>query len=811
VRPTLRDMGVPKRTREEVVMLNRLHYIALAGLLMVQLSCSNNDNGTVAQDTIAAEVEIDAAKDVVVDEEVESEDLIEPDDELRLAADPKGCASDDDCSLLASYLGPCEQVACDVASGLCGVLPKSDGLDCDDQDACTAVNYCKAGVCVGEGALQCDDGNPCTTDQCSPTDGCLFAPFPGYCDDGNECTPNDQCVDGLCVSGDSQCDCDTDLDCAPYEDGDLCNGTLICESTGNSSTCVLDTQSVVACSGETGSPCSTNSCVPATGLCVVTPAGDGGACDDNNACSFGDHCEGLQCVVSGALDCDDLDPCTKDECDPADGCSHAPLESCEDCDGFQCLGCNYGNDCSPGGPYLGEGCCSQGDALVKLSEGKGDEAVDLESDGKYVWVCGGFGVRVSDITNPQDPKLKGSATSRCQRIGLGPVLENGSRVFYLTHHGDSFVKAPHLWTYHLTASGKLELKKITKEANVLYEGMAWSDGHLYVAAHESGLKVYSTDPIGIPSPATTVDGFVNAWKVDAEEGYLYVADANGGVKVLSAAQPGAPVHVASLETSGSARDVEAYGDRLYVALGGDGVDIFDIAVPSAPVLKKHLDTLGSVQAVARDGDLLAFANWSHVELRDANTLHLLATEHTRHFPEFEQSLGIVVHDDNVFVAEWEGLHVLQHVPGLVAPDIFVQDDLLLFKTDVPNARALIIRNLGLLDLVISDIEVDGPGDFEFDKTALTVGPGEAGVVEIVFYPPAGGGSFNDTSILIMTTNDIDEEEATYEMPLVAATSGSKIDVGDSLDASFGFLDPNGLDNVNGLKGKVVVLTYFALF
>jgi hypothetical protein len=296
-----------------------------------------------------------------------------------------------------------------------------------------------------------------------------------------------------------------------------------------------------------------------------------------------------------------------------------------------------------------------------------------------------------------------------------------------------------------------------------------------------------------------------------EGGYLYVADADGGVKVLSIVQPDAPVLVASLETSGAARDVEAYGDRLYVALGGDGVDIFDIAVPTAPLLKEHLDTLGSVQAVSRDGDLVGLANWSHVELRDADTLHLLATEHTRHFPEFEQSLGVVVKDDKILVAEWEGLHVLQHVPGLVSPDIFVQDDLLLFKTDGPNARALIIRNLGLLDLEITGIEVDGPGNFELDKTDLTVAPGDAGVVEIVFYPPDEGGSFNKTSILIMTTNDVDEGEATYEMPLVAATSGSKIDVGDTLDSSFGFLDPNGLDDVNGLKGKVVLLTYFALF
>lgn len=792
-------------------MIMRLQSTALAGLLLITVACSSESRVTDdAGDLFTAEVNADLTSEGVESDQQESGDsLPEADSSAEVVA--KGCSTDGDCAYLEPYMGPCESVSCELASGLCQVLAEPDGQECDDADACTSVNYCMGGVCVAEGGLDCDDNNPCTLDDCSPADGCLYVPYPGICDDGNLCTPDDQCVDGMCEGGASQCDCVTDDDCAPHEDGDLCNGTLVCEGDGSSSSCVLDPATIVTCDGDTGNQCSFYSCLPESGKCTVVPVSEGGACDDNNACSYGDHCDDQQCVAAGAQDCDDLDPCTMDECDPADGCLHELVDSCSDCEGFQCLGCNYGNECSPGPPYIGSGCCSVGDALVHLSKGKGDEAVDIESDGKYVWVCGGFGVRVSDISSPQNPKLKGAATSRCQRIALGAVLEDGSQVFYLTHHGDSFVKEPHLWTYHLTATGKLALKKNTSESGILYEGMAWASGWLYVAAHESGLRVYSTDAIGKPTPAGSVDGFVNAWKVDVEGGFIYVADADGGVKVLSAAQPGEPVVVATLETNGAARDVEAYGNRLYVALGGDGMDVFDISVPSAPILLEHLETLGSVQAVSRDEGLVALANWSHVELRDADTLHLLATEHTRHFPSFEQSLGVVVKGDKVLVAEWEGLYVLEYVAGLVGSDIYVQDDLLIFKTDAPNARALIIRNLGLLDLEISGITVDGPGIFELDKTELTVPPGQAGVVEVVFYPPEGEEFFNKSSILLMDTNDLDEQESSYELPLVAATSTLKIDVGDSIDESFGFLDPNGLEDVNGLKGKVVVLTYFALF
>lgn len=682
-----------------------------------------------------------------------------PVEEVEVAVPASECASDGDCLLLGFGAGECEFVSCNLASGLCEVQEKDDGA---------------------------------------------------LCDDGNGCTPEDQCFDGNCTGGASVCACAADADCAPYDDDDLCNGSLVCEGDGPDSSCVVDPESVVQCSGDPGNVCGTLKCEPATGKCKVVPAGGGGACDDNNACSVGDHCEGLVCVSSGALKCDDADPCTKDECDPADGCHHVFMESCADCVGFQCLPCTYGKACAPE-PHVGEGCCGQGDALLHLSKGKGEEAVDIESDGEYVWVCGGFGARISDISNPAQPVLKGAVTPRCQRIGLGEVLADGSRVFYLAHHGDSFIKEPHLWTYHLTEAGKLQLKSTLVDDDVLFEGMAWASGWLYVAAHGSGVKVYSTDAQGVPSLKGTVSGFKNAWKVDVEDGYLYVADASGGVKVLSLQQPDAPKHVAAIVTHGAARDLEAYGDTLYVALGGDGMDVVDISDPTAPSAPVQLETYGSVQAVSRDGDLVGMANWSHVELRSADSLHLLATEHIRHFPGFEQSLGVVVKGSEVLVAEWEGLHVLRHFPSLVAPDIFVQDDLLAFTTQEPNARALIIRNLGLLDLEVSGAKIDGPGDFELDKTALTIGPGEAGVLEIVFYPEGGPGTVDVNALLTLVTNDVDPGESLYELPLVAKSSGTKIDVGDSLTPNFGFLDPNGLNDVNGLKGHVVVLSYFALY
>jgi hypothetical protein len=100
---------------------------------------------------------------------------------------------------------------------------RADGSPCNDYDACSTVDTCVAGVCVGA----CDDGDRCTTgDRCSagkcagvpkscpaatpctsaaacvPATGeCQAAPANegGSCDDGDACTRVDACRAGACA------------------------------------------------------------------------------------------------------------------------------------------------------------------------------------------------------------------------------------------------------------------------------------------------------------------------------------------------------------------------------------------------------------------------------------------------------------------------------------------------------------------------------------------------------------------------------------------------------------------------------------
>ena len=118
--------------------------------------------------------------------------------------------------------------------------------DCNDDDPCTVADHCVAGSCVGA-PVDCDDDNPCTDNLCTVAGGCEHPPLPGDCDDANPCTLGDHCVDGGCKGTDVECDCQEDGDCAMLEDGDLCNGVLVCDVTKVPYQCVVESESLVEC------------------------------------------------------------------------------------------------------------------------------------------------------------------------------------------------------------------------------------------------------------------------------------------------------------------------------------------------------------------------------------------------------------------------------------------------------------------------------------------------------------------------------------------------------------------------------------
>ena len=280
----------------------------------------------------------------------------------------------------------CTDDSCDGDTG-CQYAALEDG-ECMDGNPCTVADNCVDGVCVGDPVV-CDDENPCTDNLCTETGGCEYVPNNADCDDGDPCTVGDDCDDGECVGAMMPCECNVDSDCAALEDGDICNGTLICDVFTLPHKCEVDPATTIICPEPQGhnAICLETTCDAATGVCGLDPTNDGFPCEDGDACTVADLCATGECAAGQPANCNDGNPCTADSCDAEAGCQHANTAAdCEDgsvctlsdqcvdgtCIGGEPLACDDSNPCTDDACDDAVGCvyeandapCSDGNACT---------------------------------------------------------------------------------------------------------------------------------------------------------------------------------------------------------------------------------------------------------------------------------------------------------------------------------------------------------------------------------------------------------------------------------------------------------------
>ena len=322
--------------------------------------------------------------------------------------------------------GSCLRSRCQPATGLCKLDPVADGVACTDGSACTLGDVCQAGVCVGSATALCGPptdcgGVPCASacwsvPACDPDLGCQVGMADGGCDDGLGCTTGDVCLGGVCHQGALAADCDDGVactldscvdpgGCVHQPDDSACPGkgcTIdVCQpGTG----CVHDVDPAKACCADDKNDCTTELCLSD---CSCFQFNNVLGCDDLDACTAGDTCQGgvcrpgdkicpcnedANCTPPGGGVCDgvwhcianqcvletaaasgcDAAPgtCTKTWCEPASGsCKQAPLPDGSPCsDGSACTvgeGCQAGVcggglalECNDGNPCTNDSCAA---------------------------------------------------------------------------------------------------------------------------------------------------------------------------------------------------------------------------------------------------------------------------------------------------------------------------------------------------------------------------------------------------------------------------------------------------------------------
>ncbi|MSP91509.1 MAG: hypothetical protein EXR79_06870 [Myxococcales bacterium] len=156
--------------------------------------------------------------------------------------------------------------------------------------------------------------------------------------------------------------CQVDEDCKGTQAIDLCLQKWSCLKQNGWGQCVqvLRADAVACPSG--GTACQASACDPATGKCQSQPASDGSPCSDLNGCTYGDACAAGACKPGAPKTCDDGNPCSKDECDPASAtCVALPQAgTCTDFDP-----CTVGDTCANGTCKTFPKKCDDGESCTK--------------------------------------------------------------------------------------------------------------------------------------------------------------------------------------------------------------------------------------------------------------------------------------------------------------------------------------------------------------------------------------------------------------------------------------------------------------
>jgi len=244
-------------------------------------------------------------------------------------------------------------------------VPKFNRLcnPCQATKDCAAIGL-DGSSCVDHGNAGAFCGVKCTGDVQCPADYTCADVKTVEGSDTKQCVPKADASSGGAIG---TCTCSklaSDLKLATsciaekLEDGKklVCKGVRACGKDGLGA-CTAADPKPEACDGEDndcdgkidegscddGNPCTSEVCAGAKG-CASQDL-DGIPCDDGNACTDKDGCAKGICIPGAAKNCDDKNPCTKDSCDMAKGCTQTADDN---------KPCSDDNPCT-----LGDTCAKQ--------------------------------------------------------------------------------------------------------------------------------------------------------------------------------------------------------------------------------------------------------------------------------------------------------------------------------------------------------------------------------------------------------------------------------------------------------------------
>lgn len=328
--------------------------------------------------------------------------------------DGNKCTVGDTCSMGACSPGAptvCQPGACQVnalcdpGTGLCASQPAVDNSPCSDGNACTEDDTCQGGACAQGTPKQCVNLNPCfnTDGTCDGVTGMCEFTQKGV---GEPCGGGaSDCVNAGTCDAAGSCSGSPKMDGTGCDDSDECTLTDACAAGvcvgGDPKTCPL-----AQCDASA-------SCDSATGMCSYMPKVNGEGCDDGDACTQLDTCQGGMCTGMNAIVCDPVPCYAQGTCDPASGaCSSDLLPNGSACGG-ETGTCIASGTCTDGvcsGPPVEDGTPCPDLIECTVEKCKTGQCVSAPAlDG--VPCEGGAGICVAGACLVEEPPAAGSGGS----------------------------------------------------------------------------------------------------------------------------------------------------------------------------------------------------------------------------------------------------------------------------------------------------------------------------------------------------------------------------------------------------------------
>ncbi|MDP8240518.1 MAG: choice-of-anchor D domain-containing protein, partial [Candidatus Hatepunaea meridiana] len=356
--------------------------------------------------------------------------------------------------------------------------------------------------------------------------------------------------------------------------------------------------------------------------------------------------------------------------------------------------------------------------------------VDVSGDYAYV-AAGSGGMRVVNVSNPRQPRVVGQYVPEHEPLFLSATVEGNYVYTGDSRYGFSIIDVSDPEHPELLGSNR----------NGSPHGTVIRDEYAYTG-NDGGLMVFDISDPEHPEQVGNCDVEGWIWDIEVIGDYAYVSDGERGFGIIDISNPEEPEIIGHCGVQDRSLGVFVLGDYAYTAARNEGLCIIDVSDPEDPDVVTYIDTPQSAVGVHVVGTH-AFVAADRSGLRVIDISNPNNPREVDHYSNRMASYYVKVHGSLAYVADQHnGLKIFDVSDYAVdGPLIEVSEEELDFEEvglNLSEELTLTITNVGIEDLTVSEIVIEGDyfsADFEDE---LVIEPDEEAELTVIFTPEERG-------------------------------------------------------------------------